>query len=60
MFDPTPFTGTFEENCQERSVPHLLLSLVSMVLEGQVSRTNFVNVQHQQLAHSIAQILKYV
>ena len=34
MFDPTPFTGTFEENCQERSVPHLLLSLVSMALEG--------------------------
>ena len=34
MFDLNTFTGSFEENCQEKSVPHLLLALVSMVLEG--------------------------
>ena len=34
MFDPSPFTRSFNENCQEKSVPHLLLSLVNMVLEG--------------------------
>ena len=34
IFRSNPFTGLFEENCQEKSVPHQLLALVSMVLEG--------------------------
>ena len=34
MFDPSPFTGSFDETCQENSVAYLLLSLVNMVLEG--------------------------
>ena len=25
MFDPSIFTGSFDKNCQEKSVPHLLL-----------------------------------
>lgn len=35
IFRSNHFTGpSFEENCQEKSVPHQLLALVSMVLEG--------------------------
>ena len=34
IYSSKPFTESFEENCQETSVPHLLLALVSMVLEG--------------------------
>ena len=34
MFDPSPFTRSFDENCQGNSVPHLLLLLVNMVLKG--------------------------
>ena len=29
-----PFTGFFESNCQEHSVPQFLLSHVSMILHG--------------------------
>ncbi len=32
--DPKPFNGSFEEMCQEKSVPNLVLALVNMVLEG--------------------------
>ena len=58
IFESKPFTGSFGEDCQERSVPHLLLALVSMVLEGP-------SIKHQirecstQAALSIAQILKF-
>jgi len=58
MFDPTPFTGSFEDNCQEKSVPHLLLSLVSMVLEGP-SIKDQIRECTTPAALSIAQILKY-
>ena len=58
MFDPTLFTGTFEENCQGRSVPHLLLSLVSMVLEGPSIKDQLRECS-TPVALSIAQILKY-
>ena len=34
MFNSKPFTGSFEEDCQLKSVLHSLLALVSMVLEG--------------------------
>ena len=58
MFDPKPFTGSFEENCQEKSVPHLLLALVSMVLEGP-SIKDQIRECSTPAALSIAQILKY-
>ena len=44
IFRSNPFTGLFEENCQEKSVTHQLLALVSMVL---TLRTKLVSVQHQ-------------
>lgn len=57
MFNSKPFTGSFEEHCQLKSVPHSLLALISMVLEGP-------NIKDQsecstQAALSIAQLLKY-
>ena len=58
MFDPKPFTGSFEENCQEKSVPHMLLALVSMVLEGP-SIKDQIRECSTPAALSIAQILKY-
>ena len=53
-----PFTRSFEENFQEKSVPHQLLALVSMVLEGP-------NIKDQigecatPASLSIAQMMKY-
>ena len=58
MFDHYPFTGSFEGNCQEKSVPHLLLALVSMVLEGP-SIKDQIHQCSTQAALSIAQILKH-
>ena len=58
IFMSNPFTGSFEENCQEKSVPHQLLVLVSMVLEGP-------NIKDQigecatPASLSIAQMMKY-
>ncbi len=49
MFNSKPFTGSFEENCQSKSVPHSLLALV--IKEQSDSST--------QAALSIAQNLKY-
>lgn len=57
IFDPKPFTGSFEENCQENSVPHLL-ALVSMVLEGP-SIKDQIRERSSPATLSIAQILKY-
>ena len=57
MFDPSIFTGSFDKNCHEKSVPHLLLSLINMVLEGPSIKDQL----HQcptPAALSIAQILK--
>ena len=47
IFRSNPFTRLFEENCQEKSVPHQLLAVVSMVLEGPNIKDKLVNVQHQ-------------
>ena len=58
IFRSNPFTGSFEENCREKSVPHQLLALVSMVLEGP-------NIKDQigecatPASVSIAQMMKY-
>ena len=46
--DPKPFNGSFEELCQVKSVPNLVLALVNMVLEALASRTKFMSLQHQQ------------
>lgn len=48
MFDSIPFTGSFEEAFQEKSVPQLLLALVSMVLKAQASRIKVMSAQHKQ------------
>ena len=63
MFDAKPFTGSFEESCQEKSVPHMLLALVvSMVLEGP-SIKDQLQIRDDECSTpailSIAQILKY-
>ncbi len=57
MFNSKPFTGSFEENCQSKSVSHSLLALVSMVLEGPCIKEQ--SDSSTQVALSIAQILKY-
>lgn len=58
MFGSKPFTGSFEENCQEKSVPHSLLALVNMVLEGPSIKDQIC--KHSTPASlSIAQIMKY-
>ena len=50
MFDPNTFTGSFKESCQENSVPHSLLALVSMVMEGPSIKDQIrPNKQHFQL-----------
>ena len=56
--DPKPFNGSFEEMCQEKSVPNLLLALVNMVLEGP-SIKDQIRESSTPAALSIAQILKY-
>ncbi len=56
IFSSKPFTGSFEDNCQETSVPHLLLALVSMVLEGPSIKDQSY-VCSKQAALSIAQLL---
>ncbi len=56
--DPKPFNGSFEEMCQEKSVPTLVLALVNMVLEGP-SIKNQMCESSTPAAFSIAQILKY-
>ena len=59
MFEePKPFNGSFEEMCQEKSVPNLLLALVNMVLEGP-SIKDQIRELSTPAALSIAQILKY-
>ena len=59
MFEePKPFNGSFEEMCQEKSVPNLLLALVNMVLEGP-SIKDQIRESSTPAALSIAQILKY-
>ena len=58
IFSSNPFTRSFEENCQEKSVPHQLLALLSMVLKGP-------NIKDQigecatPVSLSIAQMMKY-
>ena len=59
MFEePKPFNGSFEEMCQEKSVPNLLLALVNMVLEGP-SIKDQIRELSTPAALSIAQVLKY-
>ena len=58
IFSSNPFTGSFEENCQEKSVPHQLLVLVSMVLEGP-SIKDQIGECSTPASLSIAQMMKY-
>ena len=56
--DTKHFNGTFEEKCQEKSVPSLLLALVNMLLEGS-SIKDQINACSTPATLSIAQIIKY-
>ncbi len=58
IFEPNAFSGTFEKNCQEKSVPPLLLALVRMILESS-SNKDQIRLNSTQAALSFAQILKY-
>ncbi len=59
MFDDRePFSGSFKDGCQEESVPHLLLALVNMVLEGPNIKTQSQE-STSQAALTISQLLKY-
>ena len=57
MFNSKPCIGSFEEDCQFKSVPHSLLALVSMVLEGPSIKDQ--SEYSTQAALSIAQLLKF-
>ena len=53
-----PFNGSFSDKCQEESVPQLLLTMVSMMLEG----AGIKNQAHQSSSSAsltIAQLIKY-
>ena len=56
--DSKLFNGSFGENCQQESVPKLLLALVTMVLEGP-SIKDQIQECSTQAALSIAQVLKF-
>ena len=58
IFSSNPFTGSFEENCQEKYVRHQLLALVSMVLEGP-SIKDQIGECSKPASLSIAQMMKY-
>ena len=58
IFSSNPFTRSFEENCQEKSVPHQLLALVRMVLEGP-SIKDQIGECSTPASLSIAQMMKY-
>ena len=58
MFKAYPsFNGSFPDRCQEDSVPQLLLSLVSMILEGPSIKDQSCQVSTPCL--TIAQLLRY-
>ena len=52
------FTGTFEEDCQVKSVPHSLLALVSMIHSGPSIKSQGVD-GFSQATLSVAQLLQY-
>ena len=55
----TTFTGTFEEDCQQKSVPQSLTSLVGMILGGPNIQTQSSNLIETQITLTISQLLLY-
>ena len=53
------FDGTFEKECQKKSVPQSLLSLVNMVIDGSNIKVNSGNVTEPQAALTISQPLQF-
>ena len=51
------FTGSFEEECQIKSVPHSLLTLVGMILEGPSIQSRVTTMSQATL--SMSQLLQY-
>ncbi len=59
MFEDSKlFNGSFGKNCQQESVPKILLALVTMVLEGP-SIKDQIRESSTQAALSIAQLMKF-
>ena len=53
------FDGTFEKQCQKKSVPQFLLSLVNMIIDGSNIKVNSDNVTEPQTALTISQLLQF-
>ena len=53
------FNGSFDQDCQNNSVPKSLLSLVNMILYGPNIKTQASNVNATQVGLSIMQLLQY-
>ena len=59
IFDHTPckFTGTFDEKCQQDSIPPSLMALVSLIIHGTCLRDQ--QKIESQMALSIAQLMLF-
>ena len=53
------FDGTFKKQCQKKSVPQSLLSLVNMIIDGSNIKVNSDNVTEPQAALTISQLLQF-
>ena len=54
------FSGTFEEDCQKRSVPQNLVTLVEMILEGpNIDQQTEMKGDRDKPVYSICQLLVY-
>ena len=52
------FGGTFKMECQEKSVPQSLLSLVGMIMGGPNIETQSINIVENQAVLSISQLIR--
>ncbi|CAC5367122.1 unnamed protein product [Mytilus coruscus] len=60
MFDTRySFTGTFNDSCQQESVPQTLVSLVRMILGGPNIETQSSNIVESQTTLTISQLLQF-
>ena len=57
--DKYTFKGTFEDNCQQMSVPQSLKTLVGMTLDGPNLSTQSSNSIETQAALTIAQLVHF-
>ncbi len=53
------FTGSFDNSCQQKSVPQSLTTLVDMILAGPNINTKSGNVSEAQASLTIAQLLQF-